>query len=53
MSTDQQIMLQNKLTKAGVKSQFVFYPNEGHGWHGEALSDSFNKIETFLNENVQ
>jgi len=53
VSTDQQIMLQNKLTKAGVKSQFVFYPNEGHGWHGEALSDSFNKIETFLNENVQ
>ena len=53
VSTDQQIILQNKLTKAGIKNQFVFYPNEGHGWRGETLADSFNKIETFLNENVQ
>jgi len=52
VSADQQIILQNKLTKAGVKNQLVLYPNEGHGWHGDTLSDSFNKIETFLNENV-
>ena len=53
VSPDQQMILQNKLTKAGIRNQFVFYPNEGHGWCGETLADSFNKIETFLNENVQ
>ena len=53
VSIDQPIILLNKLNRAGVKNQFVLYPNEGHGWHGETLSDSFNKIEMFLKENVE
>jgi len=52
VSIDQQILLRDKLTKAGIRNQFVFYPNEGHGWCGQTLADSFDKIETFLNENV-
>ncbi|HEV8286432.1 MAG TPA: alpha/beta hydrolase [Chitinophagaceae bacterium] len=51
VNIDQQIILQDKLTKAGIRNQFVFYANEGHGWCGETLADSFDKIETFLNEN--
>ncbi len=41
-----------KLTNAGVINQYVLYPDEGHGWQGANLNDSFNKIEAFLNENV-
>ncbi len=41
-----------KLTNNGVINQYVLYPNEGHGWQGANLNDSFNKIEAFLNENV-
>jgi acetyl esterase/lipase len=49
---EQQTCLQEKLTDAGVVNQYVFYATEGHGWQGAKLEDSFNKIETFLNENV-
>jgi acetyl esterase/lipase len=52
VSTDQQIMLRDKLTNVGIRNQLVFYPNEGHGWCGETLADSFDKIESFLNQNV-
>jgi len=52
VNTDQQIRLRDKLAKAGIRNQLVFYPNEGHGWSGETLADSFDNIETFLNENV-
>jgi acetyl esterase/lipase len=48
----QQSMLQDRLTDAGVCNQYVFYPNEGHGWQGRTLANSFRIIETFLNENV-
>lgn len=52
VNPEQQMLLQDKLTRAGVRNEFVFYPNEGHGWQGETLTDSFNKIKTFLNKNV-
>jgi len=52
VNTQQQTMLRAKLTNAGVINQYVLYPNEGHGWQGANLNDSFNKIEAFLNENV-
>ena len=45
-------MLQDRLTNAGVPNQFVFYPNEGHGWQGRTLANSFSIMEAFLNENV-
>jgi acetyl esterase/lipase len=44
--------LKAKLDAAGVVNQYVFYPNEGHGWFGANLYDSFNKIEAFLKANV-
>jgi acetyl esterase/lipase len=46
-------LLKARLQKEGVTNKLVVYPNEGHGWFGSSLSDSFNKISKFLNENVQ
>lgn len=40
--------LQNKLQQAGIKNKLVVYANAGHGWFGNTLSDSFDKIEAFL-----
>ncbi len=36
----------------GVTHQYVFYPAEAHGWLFPTLTDSFNKIEAFLEANV-
>ena len=44
--------LENSLTNAGVSSQYVFYPNETHGWEGPNLDDSFDKIAAFLHTYV-
>jgi acetyl esterase/lipase len=52
VSPNQAIALRNKLQIAGVTYQYVFYPTEGHGWTGASLTDSFNKVEEFLNANV-
>ena len=52
VNKEQQSMLQDRLTDAGVRNQYVFYPNEGHGWEGRTLANSFNLMESFLNENV-
>lgn len=46
-------LLRDKLKAAGVVNQYVFYPNEGHGWFGLTLNDSFDKIEVFLDANVK
>jgi acetyl esterase/lipase len=48
----QAISLKDKLQVSGVINQYVFYPNEGHGWVGADLTDSFNKIQAFLSANV-
>ncbi len=53
VNKEQQSMLQQKLIDAGVRNQYIFYPNEGHGWQGRTLANSFSMIEAFLNENVQ
>jgi len=53
VSPSQSLLLNTKLFTAGVTHQYVFYPAEGHGWVGANLSDSFNKIQTFLAANVQ
>ena len=53
VSPSQSILLNNKLTVAGVSRQYVFYPTEGHGWVGANLTDSFNKIQAFLAAYVQ
>ena len=48
----QSVLLNTKLTIAGVTHQYVVYPTEGHGWVGANLTDSFNKIQAFLAANV-
>lgn len=40
--------LQDTLNKFGVPNQLVYYPNDGHGWTGPDLKDSFEKIQAFL-----
>lgn len=43
-----------KLKEAGVKHQLEIYPAERHGrWYGTALTSSFDRIENFLEENVE
>ncbi|MCO6497322.1 MAG: alpha/beta hydrolase [Chitinophagaceae bacterium] len=44
--------LRDKLQEKGVTHEYVFYPNEGHGWTGDNLDDSFTRITTFLKNNV-
>lgn len=48
----QSVTMRNLLQIAGVTTQYVFYPTEGHGWVGANLYDSFNKIQTFITANV-
>jgi acetyl esterase/lipase len=45
-------LLKAKLEKEGVTNKLIIYANEGHGWHGSNLADSFDKIAGFLDENV-
>lgn len=52
VSPNQSLALRNKLTSFAVTNQYVLYPTENHGWTGANLIDSFNKIELFLNANV-
>ena len=52
VSPSQSVLLNNKLTMAGVTRQYVFYPTEEHGWVGVNITDSFNKIQAFLAANV-
>ncbi len=45
--------LQQKLQQAGVVNELIVYSNAGHGWFGNTLSDSFDKIEVFLKQHVK
>jgi acetyl esterase/lipase len=45
-------LLKAKLANHGVVHEYVFYPTEGHGWFGQALSHSFDRIQEFLAEVV-
>lgn len=42
-----------KLGLNGVTKQYVFYPTEGHGWGDPNITDSYNKVQAFLNAYVQ
>ncbi|MEP7279791.1 MAG: alpha/beta hydrolase [Bacteroidota bacterium] len=44
----QSTLVRDKLQSLGVANQYVFYPNNGHGWEGDDLIDSFNKIAAFI-----
>jgi acetyl esterase/lipase len=48
----QSTLLRDKLQTLGVANQFVFYPNDGHGWDGVDLLDSYNKVIAFLKLHV-
>lgn len=44
--------VRDKLQSLGVVNQYVFYPNNGHGWEGADLTDSFEKLTAFIKQNV-
>ena len=44
----QSTQLKTKLETANVPVQLFIYPNEGHGWFGANLVDSYGKITSFL-----
>ena len=46
----QGIDLDSQLTNLGVPHEFTFYEEEGHGWYGQNLSDTFNKISNYINQ---
>ena len=53
VSAGQANLLKKKLDASGVPNQLVVYANEGHGWVGNTLSDSFQKISQFLSQHVK
>ena len=46
----QGIDLDSRLTTLGVPHEFTFYEEEGHGWFGQNLMDTFNKISNYINQ---
>jgi dipeptidyl aminopeptidase/acylaminoacyl peptidase len=52
VNVSQSKTLKSKLDKAGVKNEMIIYPGKSHGWYGPTLSNSFDKIQEFLQSNV-
>ena len=48
VSPSQSILLKDDLQAKGISHEYYFYPQEGHGWEGQPLTDSFDKIVAFL-----
>lgn len=46
--SSQGIDMDAKLTTLGVTHEFTFYPNEGHGWEGDNLLDTWTKLKAFI-----
>jgi acetyl esterase/lipase len=46
----QGIDLHNKLDELGVINEFTLYENEGHGWEGLELTDTYTKLENFISK---
>ena len=53
VNENQAKILQNKLNTVGVINELRIYPEEGHGWSGPSLFDSFVRIAAFLKKNVK
>ncbi|MGB3607551.1 MAG: alpha/beta hydrolase [Psychroserpens sp.] len=49
----QGIDMEAKLAELGITHQFTLYPNEGHGWDGLELLDTWTKIKTFTEEHLK
>ena len=41
------------LDAAGITNQLVYYPEEGHGWSGANMVDSFRKVSKFISDNTK
>ncbi|WP_299886270.1 alpha/beta hydrolase [uncultured Lacinutrix sp.] len=46
--TSQGVDMDAKLTTLNVPHQFTLYPNEGHGWEGTNLLDTWTKLKAFV-----
>lgn len=46
--TSQGVDMDIKLTEMNVAHEFTLYPNEGHGWVGANLFDTWEKIKSFI-----
>jgi acetyl esterase/lipase len=44
--------LDKALTSAGVSHELIVYKGQQHGWRGNLLSNSFDRIEKFLANNL-
>ena len=54
VNPSQSVAVQAKLNTAGITNQYVYYPAGGHGdWDAATYADAFNKIQLFLETNVQ
>lgn len=49
----QSTLLVDKLKEKNVTHEFTLYPGEAHGWVGDNLTDSIEKIKAFLKKHVQ
>ena len=49
---NQSVLLRDKLKSNGVIHEYLYYPNEGHGWRGSRLLESFDKVAEFLRTHV-
>lgn len=49
----QSIALRNKLQISGVPVQYVEYPGQNHGWGSPEITDTYNKMKTFLEQYMQ
>lgn len=46
--TSQGVDLHMRLDELGVINEFTLYENEGHGWEGDALNDTYLKLKQFI-----
>ena len=52
VSKRQPELLKAALDSKGVENELIIYQNEGHGWIGPSLTDSFQKIAAFVTSHV-
>lgn len=51
--TSQGIDMDNKLGELNVAHEFIFYPEEGHGWNGANLLDTSIKLKAFIETHLR
>ena len=49
---NQSVLLRDKLKDKGVIHEYIYYPNEGHGWRGSKLLESLDKVAEFVRMHV-